>query len=97
MCRLIQRRLVLIVFGWFLMSFVMLGENNGKRVCGKVRSHSMESGNRTYFHALVFVLLLPLLHLGFLNGLPGFRWHFYQALWYRCLVDREISKLKACK
>ena len=57
----------------------------------------MESGNRTYFHALVFVLLLPLLHLGFLDGYAGWMWHFYQALWYRCLVDHEIGKLKSHK
>lgn len=34
------------------------------------------------------------LKLGFLDGLPGFKWHFYQGLWYRCLVDREIAKLR---
>ena len=37
------------------------------------------------------------LNFGFLDGLHGFRWHFYQGLWYRCLVDREIGKLKARK
>jgi hypothetical protein len=21
------------------------------------------------------------------------KWHFWQGLWYRCLVDHEISKL----
>ena len=38
----------------------------------------------------------PLATLGPQNkffGGYGFRWHFYQGLWYRCLVDREISKL----
>ena len=42
----------------------------------------------------------PLATLGPQNkffGGYGFRWHFYQGLWYRCLVDREIGKLKAFK
>ena len=25
------------------------------------------------------------LKLGFLDGLPSFRWHFWQGLWYRWL------------
>jgi hypothetical protein len=37
------------------------------------------------------------LKLGFLDGLTGFRWHFWQGLWYRFLVDREIGKLKRQK
>ena len=50
-----------------------------------------------YFRAFAYFCIRYFLKLGFLDGVAGFRWHFYQALWYRCLVDREISKLKACK
>ena len=25
----------------------------------------------------------------------GFRWHFYQGLWYRLLVDHEIANMKS--
>ena len=42
----------------------------------------------------------PLALLGpqnkFLGGY-GFRWHFRQGLWYRWIVDREISRLKSAK
>ena len=34
------------------------------------------------------------LRLGFLNGRPSWRWHFWQGLWYRLLVDREIYRPK---
>ena len=47
-----------------------------------------------YFHAFAYFCIRYFLKLGFLDGLPGFRWHFWQGLWYRCLVDREIGKLK---
>ena len=50
-----------------------------------------------YFRAFAYFCVRYFLKLGFLDGVAGWRWHFYQGLWYRCLVDREISKLKACK
>ena len=34
------------------------------------------------------------LKLGFLDGVAGFCWHFWQGLWYRWLVDIEIGKMK---
>ena len=50
-----------------------------------------------YFRAFAYFCIRYFLKLGFLDGLPGFRWHFWQGLWYRWLVDREIGKLKECK
>ena len=50
-----------------------------------------------YFRAFAYFCIRYFLKLGFLDGLAGFRWHFWQGLWYRWLVDREIGKLKACK
>ncbi len=47
-----------------------------------------------YFRAFAYFCIRYFLKLGFLDGLPGFRWHFWQGLWYRCLVDREIGMLK---
>ena len=47
-----------------------------------------------YFRAFAYFCIRYFLKLGFLDGLPGFRWHFWQGLWYRCLVDREIGKMK---
>ncbi|MBR3922831.1 MAG: glycosyltransferase family 2 protein [Kiritimatiellae bacterium] len=49
-----------------------------------------------YFRAVVYFCIRYFLKLGFLDGLPGFRWHFWQGLWYRWIVDREIGCLQ-CK
>ena len=46
-----------------------------------------------YFRAFAYFCIRYFLKLGFLDGLPGFRWHFWQGLWYRLLVDREIFRL----
>lgn len=47
-----------------------------------------------YFRAFAYFCIRYFLKLGFLDGLPGWRWHFWQGLWYRCLVDYEIGKLR---
>ena len=47
-----------------------------------------------YFRAVVYFCIRYFLKLGFLDGLAGFRWHFWQGLWYRWIVDREIGKLR---
>ena len=47
-----------------------------------------------YFRAVAYFCIRYFLKLGFLDGLPGFRWHFWQGLWYRWLVDREIGRMK---
>ena len=47
-----------------------------------------------YFRAFFYFCIRYFLKLGFLDGLVGFRWHFWQGLWYRCLVDREIGRMK---
>ena len=46
-----------------------------------------------YFRAVAYFCIRYFLKLGFLDGVAGFRWHFWQGLWYRWLVDREIGKL----
>ena len=46
-----------------------------------------------YFRAAAYFCIRYFLRLGFLDGLDGLRWHFWQGLWYRCLVDREIGRL----
>lgn len=46
-----------------------------------------------YFRAFAYFCLRYFLKGGFLDGRAGFRWHFWQGLWYRCLVDREIARL----
>ena len=47
-----------------------------------------------YLRAFIYFSIRYFLLLGFLDGLPGFRWHFWQGLWYRLLVDREIAKMR---
>lgn len=46
-----------------------------------------------YLRAFAYFCVRYFLKLGFLDGVAGFRWHFWQGLWYRWLVDREIGKL----
>ena len=48
-----------------------------------------------YFRAVAYFCIRYFLKLGFLDGLAGFRWHFWQGLWYRWIVDREIGRIKA--
>ena len=47
-----------------------------------------------YFRAIAYFCIRYYFKLGFLDGLPGFRWHFWQGLWYRWIVDVEIGKHK---
>ena len=45
-----------------------------------------------YFRAVAYFCSRYFFKLGFLDGVAGWRWHFWQGLWYRWLVDREICK-----
>ena len=47
-----------------------------------------------YFRAVAYFCIRYFLKLGFLDGVAGWRWHFWQGLWYRWIVDNEISRLK---
>ena len=47
-----------------------------------------------YIRAFAYFCIRYFLKLGFLDGLAGFRWHFWQGFWYRCLVDKEITQIK---
>ena len=47
-----------------------------------------------YLRAVAYFCIRYFLKLGFLDGLAGFRWHFWQGLWYRWLVDAEIGRMK---
>ena len=50
-----------------------------------------------YFRAFAYFCIRYFLKLGFLDGIAGWRWHFWQGLWYRCLVDKEIGRLRHMK
>lgn len=47
-----------------------------------------------YFRAVAYFCIRYFLKGGFLDGRVGWRWHFWQGLWYRWLVDREIGRAK---
>lgn len=47
-----------------------------------------------YLRAFMYFLIRYFAQLGFLDGLPGWRWNFWQGLWYRCVVDWEIGRMK---
>ena len=47
-----------------------------------------------YFRAFAYFCIRYFLKGGFLDGYSGWMWNFWQGLWYRCLVDREIGKLQ---
>ena len=47
-----------------------------------------------YLRAVAYFCIRYFLKLGFLDGLAGFRWHFWQGLWYRWIVDREIGRMR---
>lgn len=50
-----------------------------------------------YFRAFAYFCIRYFLKRGFLDGLVGWRWHFWQGLWYRWIVDDEIGRLKRSK
>ena len=47
-----------------------------------------------YFRAVAYFCIRYFLKGGFLDGRAGWRWHFWQGLWYRWIVDREIGRAK---
>ncbi len=50
-----------------------------------------------YFRAVVYFCIRFFLKFGFLDGYAGWMWHFWQGLWYRWLVDREIGRMKRAR
>lgn len=71
-------------------SYLSGEESTGEKAAKKIKYYKLPP----YFRAFAYFCIRYFLKLGFLDGLAGFRWHFWQGLWYRCLVDREIGKLK---
>ncbi len=50
-----------------------------------------------FVRPLVYFFYRYILRLGFLDGVQGAVFHFWQGLWYRLLVDKEVLKLKRKK
>ncbi len=49
----------------------------------------------TGIRALAYFFYRYILHLGFLDGKPGFYFHLLQGLWYRTLVDAKVVEITA--
>ena len=47
-----------------------------------------------YLRAVMYFCVRYFLKGGFLDGKAGWMWNFWQGLWYRWLVDREIGRLR---
>lgn len=47
-----------------------------------------------FFRAFIYFAIRYFLCGGFLDGYAGWMWHFWQGLWYRWIVDKEIGQLK---
>ena len=47
-----------------------------------------------YFRAVLYFIYRFVVRGGFLDGRAGWRWHFWQGLWYRWTVDGEIIRLR---
>ena len=47
-----------------------------------------------YFRAVAYFCIRYFFRLGFLDGIAGWRWHFWQGLWYRWQCDLEIARLR---
>lgn len=47
-----------------------------------------------YVRAVMYFCIRYFLKGGLLDGAAGWRWNFWQGLWYRCLVDYEIGKIR---
>ena len=45
-----------------------------------------------YLRAVIYFCIRYFLKGGFLDGYAGWMWNFWQGLWYRWIVDREISR-----
>ncbi len=48
-----------------------------------------------YLRAVAYFCIRYFLKLGFIDGVAGWRWHFWQGLWYRWIVDREIGRVRS--
>ena len=48
-----------------------------------------------YLRTVMYFCIRYFLKGGFLDGVAGWRWNFWQGLWYRWIVDLEIGKLRS--
>lgn len=80
--------------------------SNNENACGK-RSSSSRKANffrdklyyklPMFFRAKLYYYYLYIIKLGFLDGRPGKIHAFFQAYWYRYLIDSRLYERKHCK
>ena len=64
-------------------------------VCNKINANKrLYYSLPPYIRSFSYFCYRYLFRLGFLDGYKGWKWHFWQGLWYRSLVDYEIMKLR---
>ena len=47
-----------------------------------------------FFRPFIYFLYRYVFRLGLLDGVPGYCWHFFQAFWYRTLVDTFVYQIR---
>lgn len=47
-----------------------------------------------FLSGVAYFCIRYFLKRGFRDGRAGWRWHFWQGLWYSWLVDREIGRMR---
>ena len=47
-----------------------------------------------YWRAFSYFMYRYIFKLGFLDGIQGFEWDFFQGLWYRMLIDAKVHEIK---
>ena len=86
---------------WWKAKHRNYAEREARQALGGVRGKkSLYYKIPPYARAVAYWLIRYLLFCGFLDGRAGWNWNFWQGLWYRCLVDKNILRMKrenACK
>lgn len=80
-----------------IMAEIKAGKAKGIRIDGQAASKRALKYKYyrlpRYARAVMYFCVRYFLKGGFLDGVTGWRWNFWQGLWYRWLVDVEIGRL----
>ena len=87
-------------YAWREAAVALLGSGEQSSLSGTPPRRSRRTKRLYYrlpvfWRATAYFLYRYLFRLGFLDGKGGFLWHFFQAWWYRALVDADILELQA--
>lgn len=67
-------------------------ENYDNHVKVIKKNKNRYSKSKRYWRCFIYFCYRYILKLGFLDGREGFLWDFYQAWWYRTIVDTRIDE-----